>query len=859
MHPDLLWLYEKWQNSPSEKTVSALAQAKNLRVNETQVRIEALAAQEGTTLLKELQAIGLSDGVVFKKMVSGWLPYARIPDLQNLPSLRRVSPVQKPVLRSGSVSSQGDVAMQTDLARLLYGVDGTGIKIGVLSDSYNNLGGAANGVASGDLPNDVQVLKDLASGGSDEGRAMMEIIHDVAPGADLVFRTAFDGPVDFAAGILALQAAGCQVIVDDVGYLTEPFFQDGVIAQAVDEVAALGVAYFSSAGNNGTQSYESSNVQIIEDLALDALLTLGSYDFHNFGGGDARQSLSIPAGASVRISVQWAEPFFSVTEDENISAATDFDIYLLNQGNNAVLAQSVDFNVVFSGGSGDAVELLEFENTTGSTTQADLVIARFEGEVPSRIKYIVFGDDISINEFNTNSSTLFGHPNAEGAAGVGAAFWGDTPPFGTDPALINSYSSRGGTPILFDLAGNSINIVRPKPEFTGPDGGDNTFFGEQIDDGNSFPNFFGTSAAAPHVAALAALMLELAGGPDALSPAQILNILTDTAEDMETAGFDNASGAGFVNAELALEAVSDLVPANRLAVNINGVPRLGQLFSAQVSLQNNEGQLVNASSNTAIRLVLETGNGTLSGTLTGLIVAGTNSVILNGLEYSQAESNVVIRAIRESGDMVLPGNSSAFTVLPRASLTFVSVNGGLNPELNEPFSVEVQVRDANGAPVNATRSTTLTLARVNGSGTLSGTLSLPLAVGANSLIFSGLTYSQVENGLSLSATASNGDSFNATTSTLITVTNLPVLLSNGSLQIQPNPHNGHFWVLVEGNLRAMPLALGVRDGQGRLVYSQKSEQAAGRHEVNLQQLPAGSYILEMELGSEKIARRMIKY
>ncbi|NJL12448.1 MAG: hypothetical protein HC913_05285 [Microscillaceae bacterium] len=235
-------------------------------------------------------------------------------------------------------------------------------------------------------------------------------------------------------------------------------------------------------------------MQIIVDAALDALLTFGIYDFHNFGGGDTRQSLSIPAGASVRISVQWDEPFFSVTGDFDAQATTDMDIYLLNQSNNALLAFALEDNV----SNGDAVELLEFENTTGSTIQADLVIARFNIEdAPSRIKYIVFGDDININEFNTNSSTLFGHPNAEGAAGVGAAFWEDTPPFGTDPALINSYSSRGGTPILFDLAGNPLNIVRPKPEFTGPDGGDNTFFGEQFNDGNSFPNFFGTSAAAP--------------------------------------------------------------------------------------------------------------------------------------------------------------------------------------------------------------------------------------------------------------------------------------------------------------------------------------------------------------------------
>ncbi|MEZ6145923.1 MAG: hypothetical protein R3B91_11015 [Planctomycetaceae bacterium] len=40
------------------------------------------------------------------------------------------------------------------------------------------------------------------------------------------------------------------IIVDDVGYFTAPFFQDGVIAQAVTEVFNTdGVAYFSSANS----------------------------------------------------------------------------------------------------------------------------------------------------------------------------------------------------------------------------------------------------------------------------------------------------------------------------------------------------------------------------------------------------------------------------------------------------------------------------------------------------------------------------------------------------------------------------------------------------------------------------------
>jgi hypothetical protein len=65
------------------------------------------------------------------------------------------------------------------------------------------------------------------------------------------FRTGYVSAGDFAQGILQLAADSCDIIVDDITYITEPFLSDGVVSQAVDNVVAQGVTYFSSAGNFG--------------------------------------------------------------------------------------------------------------------------------------------------------------------------------------------------------------------------------------------------------------------------------------------------------------------------------------------------------------------------------------------------------------------------------------------------------------------------------------------------------------------------------------------------------------------------------------------------------------------------------
>lgn len=522
------------------------------------VTIEAIATSSGAQLLRELERLGLQGGSVFGKMVSGKLSLQAISTAESLSALGFIR-LSKAFTRVGSVDSQADVAMDSISARATYNVDGSGIMIGILSDSYDQLGGEAADIASGDLPNNVNVLDDTATGSNiDEGRAMAQLIHDVAPGADLLFHTAFNGAPDFAQGILDLANAGSDVIVDDIGYLNEPMFQDGVVAQAVDQVVANGVSYFSSAGNSANNSYEAP----YNDSGTSSVG--GLKNMHSFTPGsstDHVQEIVVPSGDSVLLSVQWDQPFASAGGP---GATTDLDVGLVDSSGN-VIAASTDANI-----GADAVELLFWQNTTGGTQTVGLVIGLWDtpanGPVPGRIKWIDFRGSKTTTP-QADASTVFGHPNSNGAIAVGASAYFDTPAFGVSPPQIEPFSSYGGLTVLFDGAGNAISEDRSKPEITAPDGTDNTFFGSDFEP-NGFPNFFGTSAAAPHAAAVAALQLEC---DPSLAPATIEFQQSSTAIDMESSGFDNISGDGLIQAPdiLSLACVTTTTTCFGLPVDVD--------------------------------------------------------------------------------------------------------------------------------------------------------------------------------------------------------------------------------------------------------------------------------------------------
>lgn len=554
-------LFQEYQDYETSRAVRALAEPFRPKqtlarvTTDNRVVIDAVTTTDPQELKGQLESLGAVVTGVAGKMVSAQLPLDQIPALSRLPNLLFARPALA-FTRTGDVTSQGDQAMRADRTRSTCFVNGARSTVGVLSDSYNCLGGAAADVLSGDLPDDVNVIQEISNctDASDEGRAMAQIIYDVAPGASLAFHTAFNGEADFAQGIIDLRNAGANIIVDDVGYFAEPFFQDGVIAQAVNTVVATGATYFSSAGNAARQSYEapfrSSNFYPAGTFA-GGFFGGTAHDFNpDPGVVDEFQKITCPAGRELIISLQWDNPFPSLGGPP---PTADIDVYLLDDPPTTVIASSTNIQP-----GADPVEIFGEVPCPGLTR--NLMIVLYDGVAPSRIKYVDYGFGTTFNEYHTQSPTSVGHPNAAGAIAVGASAYFLTPAFGTNPPVLNYYSSAGGVPILFQANGTPIvnPIPRAKPEITGPDGGNNTFFGGDFEP-DSFPNFFGTSASAPHAAGVAALLRHI---NNTLTPAAIKASLQATATDIrqrETggfggprvnigAGFDNDSGAGLINA-----------------------------------------------------------------------------------------------------------------------------------------------------------------------------------------------------------------------------------------------------------------------------------------------------------------------
>ncbi len=533
------------------------------------ITIDAISTIDGVdTLMADLMDLGLIAASQFGRVVSGLLPTDGIADLLGIGSLQSAS-AGLAQANIGSVTSQSDAALRADVSRDTFNVDGEGVTVGVLSDSFNTSPffaiTAEDDVASGDLPDDVLVLEDFDSGGTiDEGRAMLQLIHDIAPGADLQFATAFTGQAGFANNILALAAAGSDVIVDDIIYFAEPAFADGIIAQAAAQVVEDGVPYFSSAGNNANAGYESAFVDsgvagFFGSLGVAPVGT--THDWDPGEGVDPVLDFVLDSGTT-RFILQWDDPYAS-TGFASPGASTDLDIFLTLPGTDpSPAATFFGANTVNIGG--DPVEVFSITNN-GGPVELGLSIELFSGPAPENMRIIAFDpNDFVDAEYDFFAPTVYGHAAAKGALGVGAADWDETPEFGVNPPLLESFSSNGPVEILFDTDGNRLATpeIRDAVDFVASQGDNNTFFiNDSPDDDDLFPNFFGTSASAPNAAAVAALLLQM---DPTLTPAEIEALLEESAIDMDdpyTEGFDfgedDGTGAGLIQADVALQNLFD--------------------------------------------------------------------------------------------------------------------------------------------------------------------------------------------------------------------------------------------------------------------------------------------------------------
>jgi hypothetical protein len=572
-----VWRKYLVESQPATTAASAQPLASGDAVDTGMVTVQTEAQQgHAKALIAELEQLG-ADQISRRGFgVSAVVPIAALKQMAGLADLHLARPVYA-LTNAGSVQSQGDQAEQADLARAKFGVDGTGVKIGVLSDSFNSPANTATtihyaqDIASGDLPANVQVIQDYSPQSmndppaTDEGRAMLQLAYDTAPGASLAFATAEHGQSSFANNITALAAAGAKVIVDDVIYPDEPMFQDGVIAQAVDSVTSnYGVTYFSAAGNEARHGYESA-YRVGDTFAAGAFSSVAgaptfqggtAHDFDPSAAVSDTQSFTLPAGKSMELSFQWDQPFYSVSG--GAGSLNNMDVYILNSSNQVVAAG------VTNNTGGDPVEVVNYSNTSGTSQNYSLMLVNNStagAPTPTYLKYVEFFGQVTWNNFTTNSGTAYGHTNANSAESVAAVRFDQTPPFHlTSSPTVEAFSSAGPTSILFDTAGNRLatSITRNTPDITAPDGGATTFLGSSYGS-DGLKHFFGTSAAAAEAAAAGALLLQ---ANPSLTPAQVKSALESTALDMDdpdTPGFDTGydyrTGYGLVRADLAVGSV----------------------------------------------------------------------------------------------------------------------------------------------------------------------------------------------------------------------------------------------------------------------------------------------------------------
>jgi Ca2+-binding RTX toxin-like protein/subtilisin-like proprotein convertase family protein len=579
-----------------------------MQVTAGNVAVEAIGFDTTDALKNDLLRLGLQDVAQVNYVVAGQLPIASIVELPLLDTLRFVRAEAPAIARAGLIDGQGDGPLESDDARSFLGVDGTGITIGIISDSFNTSSSATvswpTDVTNGETPGpaNVRIIQDGAASDTDEGRAMAQIVHDIAPGADIGFHVAGGSETNFITAInqLASGAAmsplnAADIIVDDIGLYREPMLRQSNLSQAIDALVASGVAYFSAAGNDADLSYTTGFDQDAYEAPSTGFFGGFAHDFDPGAGVDTLQQITIAEDSSIDISLQWDDTWGSYGE---AGVTRDLDIYLYDAAGTTVLASAATNDL-----GQDPVAVLSYTNPSGSgVTTFNIKIVQDTGSAtppasnPGTIKYIMFADNATIDEFATASPTVFGHSAANGAYSVGAAWYLNTPSNGADPAVLQSFSGLGGTPIVQDNSGLLLPnpIIPSKPDAVAPDRVNTSFFGvDSAFDTDLLPNFSGTSAAAPHAAAVAALMLEANG---TLSPAQVYNALNTTARDMDTAGYDALTGYGLIDAFAAVSAVNNGGVFGRayLDVDGNGVEDTGEVgFDGAVVFadDNNNGKL----------------------------------------------------------------------------------------------------------------------------------------------------------------------------------------------------------------------------------------------------------------------------
>ncbi|WP_440708972.1 S8 family serine peptidase [Herbiconiux sp. YIM B11900] len=474
--------------------------------------------------------------------------------------------------RCGPAGDAAQRLLHADTAGSQFGVDGAGVKVGIISNSFasNGQGEVDADVAAGWLPgpgnpcgyeSPVVVLTEGPDAQDDEGRAMAQVVHQVAPGAEIFF-AASDSDVGFAGAVADLRAQGVSIIVDDLASTGDRQYHVGAVGQAIQAATDAGVFYVTAAGNfgvPGAAGYPSEGYPIgawstveyrptecPDDVAgLYPGDTIDCLDFDPGPGEDATLSVTLPAGSLMTGSVDWAE------DDGDVTTSLD---YVLGLPGNTIKSVPADpevastFAEIGNLTSPDAIQNEVSVVRHVTPTAGFPPVAITWGQAPGK-ETLVDQEYYRSTDTDTVGATLYGHRADPAAFSVAA--------LNAEDSTLETYSSLGPAPLYF---GVPEPITVPGPTAVGVDNLPTST--TVIDDTGRFR---GTSAAAPTIAASAALVLDYA--PD-LGPAELREALTDHASTESViqpwnpaVAPERSVGAGLIDVASTLTALAPAQPA----------------------------------------------------------------------------------------------------------------------------------------------------------------------------------------------------------------------------------------------------------------------------------------------------------
>ena len=524
------------------------------------------------TNLEKLESVGVIIEIYDQSLnlVQARVEPDKIDVISGLPFVKFIDLPNYGYSNAGSVQTEGDAVLRADEARETFGVDGTGVKVGVISNGINGL---TESLGSGDLPSSgVNIPSSPLTGGGisiddpcpgfapvtstpaarpdvttgAEGTAMLEIIHDIAPGAELFFAS--------GSGITDLEhrrARRCltevvNIITDDVAFFNAGSY-DGSSAVSQESTASVlaGVANFISVGNYALVHYQGMFTDTDGDSFHEFDLSLGLPFTDNSG---ETLNITILPLEVVTIHLQWDDSFGASGNDYNLALITPADPSSPEEV--LVLFSSVTPQ---DGDDNPTEGLFSIINNGLDPITVGIVIENFDAEMSKEFDmFVLFSILPVLDEFIVTQSSVPNNSDADLVLSIGSIGLEPGNPLVQGIDEIRSYSSQGPT-----------NDGRMKPEFVAPDGVSVTGAG-----GFSSP-FFGTSAAAPHAAGVAALLLQadeeltpseissvLQQTSQSLSPTDVSDILSNTAVDLGTPGPDNTFGFGRIDAFAAVQSIA---------------------------------------------------------------------------------------------------------------------------------------------------------------------------------------------------------------------------------------------------------------------------------------------------------------